>query len=199
MSADNPSGKLLSILDSAIILAMFSAVCYVMGHAALIGTARRLRLPLFLMPAIGPETIILTGGRYLVLFGALSLLLYFFWILVGRRVGFLEAKLRPLWLRIGLRAKQHPHVYLLLLFIAGGAIVYIVPLLLPLTPRLASGRSSVEVVALQLKAPDASLAGRSFRYLWPQEGVVILEDKANGELVVIRDDEIKLMILTRSY
>lgn len=199
MAEDTPSGKLLSVLDSAVILAMFSAVCYVMGHNALIGAARRLRLPLFLMPAFGPETVILVGGRYLVLFGALGLLLYFLWILVGRRVGFLEAKLSPVWLRIGLRAKQHPHVYLLLVCITGGAIVYSVPLLLPLTPRLGGGRPSVEVVALQLKEPDASLAGRSFRYLWPQEGIVILEDKANGELVVIREDEIKLMILTRSY
>ena len=89
MSADNPSGKLLSVLDSAIMLAMFSAVCYVMGHAAFVGTARRLRLPLFLMPTVGPETVILVGGRYLVLFGVLGLLLYFLWILVGRRVGFL--------------------------------------------------------------------------------------------------------------
>ena len=104
-----------------------------------------------------------------------------------------------MWLRIGLRAKQHPHVSLLLVCITGGVIVYLVPLLLPLTPRLASGRSPIEVVALQLKEPDATLAGRSFRYLWPREGLVILEDKANGELVVIREDGIKLMILRRSY
>lgn len=205
MAADKASGRLLSIVDSALILAMFSAVCFVMGHAARLGTARRLRLPLFLMPPVGAETLILVGARYIVLFGAIGLLLYFVWILLGRRIAFLDKKVRPAWSQVELRAKQHPYVYLLLVGLMAATSIYVLPLLLPLTPRstggpaIFGGSSSSEVVMLRLKEPDAGLAGRNFNYLWQNANMIVLEDKGSGELVLIREDEIKLLILTRSH
>lgn len=203
MSANESTTRPLSVLDSALILAMFSAVCYVMGNAARLGTARRLGLPLFLMPEVGPETLILVGGRYLVLFGAVGLLLYFAWVLLGRRIPLVKATMDPVWSGIGKRAHQHPRAYLLLACLASATIFYSVPLLAPLGPRLAGGPAtfgggpSSEVVALSLKEPDAAFAGRSFRYLWQHAGMVVLQDKESDELVVIREDEIRLMILSR--
>jgi hypothetical protein len=203
MALDRP-GIRLSVLDSALILAVFSAICYVMGHAAQLRAARQLGLPLSLMPSIGPETFILVGGRYLILFGALGLLLYFLWIRVGRRIRIINAKLDPVWLGIESRAKKHPYVYLLLICLASATVFYSLPVLLPLTPRSVGGPATFdpnvysEVVELRLKEPELNLEERSFRYLWPHQDMVVLQDKGSSEFVLIKEDEIRLIILSRS-
>jgi len=197
MAEDRKLPGSLSVLDSALIVAMFSAVCFVMGHAAQLGAARRMGVPMFLMPHVGPETVILIGATYLILLCAVGLLLYFVWILAGQRVGLLKSSLGPVFSGMRSRAKQHPRTYLLLACLAGAATIYSVPLLLPFTPRSAGGQRAfggpVEsiVVTLRLKESDADLAGRNLKYLWKDAGIVLLQDTGSGELVLIKEDEIR--------
>lgn len=202
MPDEKPVSRSLSVVDSALILAMFSAVCYVMGHAARIGTARRMRVPFILMPQVGPEVVILIGGIYLVLLAAGGLLLYFVYVLLAKRTALLGKTVGRTLSGIRSRAEQHPRVYFLLASLAAITIMYTVPLSLPFTPRSAGGPSAFggqaasDVVALLLKNSEGHAEGKTLRYLWPAEGVVVLQDKKSGELLLIDKDEVRLMILT---
>lgn len=240
MTEDQQRRGSLSILDSALIVAMFSAVCYVMGHAAQVGIAQRMGVPVFLMPHVGPESFVLIGATYLILLFAVGLFLYFVWFLVGKHTGLLKSKvggivsdmssrakqhpctylllaclmaatifccglLKSKVSVMSSRAKQHPRVYLLLACLMAAAIFYCVPLLLPFTPRSAGGQRAFggpfesTVVTLRLKGSNADLAGRDLRYLWQDANIVVLQDKGSGELVLIKEDELSLLILTRLH
>lgn len=205
MAEDRKRLGSLSVLDSALIVAMFSGVCYVMGHAAQLGAARRMGVPMYLMPHVGPETVIFIGATYLILLCAVGLLLYFVWILAGQRLGLLKSSLGPVFSGLSSRAKQHPRTYLLLACVAGATIIYSVPLVLPFTPRSAGGDRAfgrpVEsfVVTLKLKESDPDLAGRNLKYLWKDAGIFLLQDTGSGELVLIKEDELRLIVLTRPH
>ena len=205
MTEDQKLRRSLSVVDSALIVAMFSAVCYVMGHAAQVGIAQRMGVPVFLMPHVGPESFILIGATYLTLVFAVGLFLYFIWLLVGQRIGLLKSSVGFIALGMSSRAKQHPRVYLLLACLTAAAIFYSVPLVLPFTPRSAGGQRAFggpfesTVVTLRLKGSNADLAGRDLRYLWQDANIVVLQDKGSGELVLIKEDELSLLILTRLH
>lgn len=193
----------LSILDSAVLVTMFSAACYVMGNAAQVSTARRLGVPFSLMPRLGPEIVILVGGTYLTLLFATGLLLYFLWILWAQRIGALRDRLVPALTGMRHRARQYPRVYLLLACLAGAALLYSVPLLLPWTPRAFGGQGSVTgslesiVVSVKLKDASTDIAGRDLRFLWREADNLLLQDRRSGELLLIREDEVRLLILKR--
>src|SRR5215208_5817669 len=104
MTEDRKLRGSLSVLDSALIVAMFSAVCYVMGHASQVGIAQRMGVPVFLMPHVGPESLVLIGATYLILLFAVGLFLYFVWLLVGQRIGLLKSSPRKSRQRLRLAA-----------------------------------------------------------------------------------------------
>ena len=66
-------------------------------------------------------------------------------------------------------------------------------------PLRGGGRFEQNVVTLRLKDSDADLAGRALRYLWQDADIILLQDKGSGDLVVIREEEVRLMILTRPH
>jgi len=207
MPDDRPASRSLSIVDSALIVAMVSAVCFIMGHAARIGTANRLQVPFMLMPDVGPEGLILVGGEYLVELSAggllLYIILYFVWALVNKRTSFLRAKLGPTLSRLRSRARQHPYIPWLLACLAGASILYTgsVFLLFHRTggPRIFGGGQAVsDVVVLRLKNSDLDVAVRPLRYLWHDGDIVVLRDKSSGEFLLIEKDEVRLMILKRA-
>lgn len=192
----------LSIVDSALILAMFSAACYIMGQASQIGTARRVGLPYAMMPPVGPEEHILVGGTYLVLIAAVGLLLYFTAVLLIARVRFVQKLAVPILQGVRLRVTQHPRVYFLLACLVGATATYTLPLSLPLMPRsedgpsvFGAGRVASDVVALGLMSPDDHVRERRLRYLWQGHGVIVLQDKKSREVLVLKEQEVWLMIV----
>jgi hypothetical protein len=80
--------------------------------------------------------------------------------------------------------------------------MYTVPFFLIFIPRSAGGPSAFggravsDVITLKLKNSDDDFAGRSIRYLWQDEDIVVLQDKSSDELLLIERDEVRLMILT---
>lgn len=201
MPDDKPPGGSLSVLDSALIIAAVSAACYIMGHAARLGTSRRLRVPVMLMPDVGPEIFVLVGGIYLVMLAAVGLLGYFVYVLVDKRTTALRRMIGPVLLSFSERSHQHPRTYFLLAALASLSLMYSVPMLLPFTPRSAGGpsafggRDASDVVKLALVNPEADLIGRTLRYLWRQGGFVVLQDKQSGELVLVAEGQVRVLML----
>ncbi len=201
MARKQQSSISLKILDSALILALISAVCYMMGHAAHLGMSRRLKVPLHLMPSVAPETYILVGGLYLVFVGAIVLLIYFLWFLLCKHVRSVRTRFAPELMGIRARAKKYPKIYFLLACLAGATVFYSFPLMLPFTPQEAGGpaafggRTGADVIELKLKEPDAAICNRDYRYLWDLTDIVVLQDKKNRDFVLIRKDEIRIMVL----
>ena len=75
MSEQQPqSNRYSPIVDSALVLAMISAVCYVAGFLIELREASELGLPLHLLPESSIQSIVLSGSIYLFFVATVALL-----------------------------------------------------------------------------------------------------------------------------
>jgi len=180
------------ILDSAFVIAILSAICYVLGYMAEVHRAISIGLPLHLLNDPTLQTIITIGGYYLLLILAISLFLWAFVMLVSK---LLPSK----WITtikeyLENRYLKHPVFYKLLAVLVLTTLFCMLPLYAPIEAR--AYREDVMPYVKDLKLDDnLKVQGTNLRYVSKKNGFIVLKRCDQQDYIILNSDDVKLLIL----
>ena len=185
----NISSKLL---DSAFVIAILSAVCYVLGHMALVRTAIRTGLPRHLLLDPSLHTKITIGGYYLLLILAISLFIWAFSSLICKLLPQRWIHTKKEYLKN--RYLKHTIFYNLLALLILMTLFSMLPLYAPIENR--SYREDVMPYVTELNLHDnLKVQGKDLRFVCKRDGFIVLKRYDQQDYIILNSDDVRILIL----
>lgn len=180
------------ILDSAFIIAIVSAICYVLGYMAQIRAAISIGLPGHLLHDPSLHGTITLGGYYLLLIFAISLFLWVFVALVSKLLPRKWVSATKDYLKN--RYLKHPVFYKLLAVLILTTLFCMLSLYAPIEAR--SYREDVMPYVKELKLHDnLKIQGKNLRFVCRKDGFIVLKRCNQQDYIILNSDDVKLLIL----
>jgi hypothetical protein len=180
------------ILDSALIVGIFSAFCYALGFLVELRDAREIGLPHHLLPESSAQATILIGATHLILLAAVCLIGYALVLVLLR---FIPQKWRSaISGYIVKRFEAHRVFSIVICIVVVGTLFTIIATEAPLSPSAYTEAPLPTIVKLQLKHPNHVPQGK-LEYLSHRDHLIVLKHKDKREFVILNDDELESMEL----
>lgn len=191
-NADKKSWQ-ASIVDSALVLAIVSAVCYVVGFLVDLRDARALGLPRHLLPEYSIQAQVLSGGVALLSLAAILLLVFLGAHLLGK---LLPDQFKDRFHNSVVSAiAKHPRIYTFIGVILLASALVILPLrFVPVRPSYVDAAlPRVQNIHPQPKTWDGD---EETLYLCTRGEFIILKRKGKRSFVVLKTDSVKEFEIT---
>lgn len=172
----------LGVIDSALAIAFITAACYMTGYMRDLLDARRLGLPLHLLPEHSIESILFTGGSYLFFFSLLLLLIGLIGVLVSK--AFSESIRKKKLKRLREAYDAHPKIYLILGFAVFLSSFMILPRLAPIRNEYMD-KFLPHVISIDGKPQD----DEKLLYLSNRDGLIVLKKLGLKSYVILQQDD----------
>lgn len=176
------------LVDSALIVAVLSGACYIVGYGGYVRDVRKFGLPAHLLPQPQVESLMLAGAADLWLLAAiviaLSAILAFCVTKSRRFVNALE------WYRA--RFEQSKRLYTGLVVVIVTGLVFGYPYWAPLQESALADDFLLRVAHLQLKDAAFEYSG-SVRYVTRNSGVVVLKETKSGNFIILNENDIRVL------
>lgn len=182
------SNRYSPIVDSALVLAMISAVCYVAGFLIELRDAYALGLPPHLLPESSIQSIVLSGGVHLFFATMVALLFVLMGFLVATRLPQIVRH------RIAHRATtvfdSHPKICVAVgLVILGSGLIIIPSRFVPMRFSY-TDEAMPRVISIHPQLPETS-SNDNLLYLSTRDGLIILKRSGRKSFVILKKDEVK--------
>lgn len=182
-----------SIVDSALVVAVVSAVCYVVGFLVDLRDARALGLPRHLLPEYSIQAQVLSGGIALLSIAAILLLVFLMALLLRRLlpVQFTNRIHEPVVSAIA----KHPRIYCVIGLILLASALVILPLrIIPVRPSyIDAALPRVQSIKPTPKNWDQN---EETLYLCTRGEFIILKRKGKRSFMVLKRDAVDQFEIT---
>lgn len=174
-----------SLVDSALLIGILSAACYVVGYFAELKTARAYRIPQQVLIDQRPEYLLTVGGGHVLLYVTVALLCYAAFLFGERKwPGITRCFNDPLRYRF----ETYPYLYYPLLCVTGVTVVILVTLYVPLPQRTAAYDNSPSVIALDVATGTVPFDPATTRLLSKRDGLIVLWDTEEDSFTILRQE-----------
>jgi len=188
------SSWLRGLADSALMVAAFGGLLYLIGYQVQRGDAISLGIPMHLLPEASTESILTDGFLTGVLFLGFLLLVYLLLLLVLRCLPQSSNAAVGQYFRTAV--SKHPRFYTLFGFFCAVAIMSIVANRIPVRSIWASfDRPLPKVSLLKLKDGRAAPDIGELRFLSRRDGWIILKRVGKNEYLLLREDNVESLSL----
>ncbi len=179
------------LLDSALMIAFATAVCYVLGFLAHMRTGWALGIPWHLLPDLPLQQTLVIGGIYLLMYLAVALFLYFLYLLLEPRV----ARIQVVRRYFENRFTNHRIGFSIFIAVIGSTILLAVPLYFDISSwgrGILQTKNPPKVIELNTRNNAAPEDPTSWQFISRKDGLIILKNKCTKRFTLINEDDIVL-------
>jgi len=182
------------LTDSAMLIAIATGVCYILGFIAITRRGRDYDIPWHLLPDLSFHQTITVGFLYLLFYTAVGLFIYLLYFYLNKRIKRLEAIQN--YFRD--RFLTHRIAFSLFLGLIGATILLIVPLYVDspgIAIRILQVKNLPKVIELRVKKESPITNVASWNYISRKKGLFVFGQLDKKRLVLIREEEIEKLII----
>lgn len=177
----------LKLVDSALVIALCTAGCYMMGFLIKLRDSRALGLPSHLLPQHSIHSILFTGGSFLFYL----VLIFLFLILVGFLIAkLLSEKLRGCILdQLKKYYNSHPTIYTVVGIAVFFSVFMLTPDILPMRTRY-QDRALPLVISIETEQTSIG-KNENLLYLSNPDGLIILKRAGRNSFLILKQSDIE--------
>ena len=181
------------LLDSALFIAVITAVCYVLGFLAHMRTGWTYGIPWHLLPDPPLHQTLVFGGIYLLIYAAIGLFVILLYLYLERRI----ARIKVVRTYFEDRFAKHRFVFSTFLVVISSTILFLVPLYLesPFGRGILQSKTLPKVIELKATNNAAPKDPTSWHYISHKDGLIILGNTSEKRYALINEDEVQSLVI----
>lgn len=174
-----------SLVDSALLIAILSAVCYVVGYFAELKMVRAYGIPQQVLADQRPEYLLTVGGVHVLLYSTIVLACYGAFLIGERKWPAMATTFNK---SLSYRLQNYPYFYIPLFGISCVVAVALATLYLPLPRNITAYENSPTVVALDVSTGTVPFDSATTRLLSKRDGLIVLWDTREDSFTILRQE-----------
>ncbi len=182
------------LTDSAMLIAITTGVCYVLGFIAMTRRGRDYDIPWHLLPDLSLHQTLTVGALYLLFYLAVGLFIYLLYFYLNKqikRLGAIQKYFRDRFL-------NHRIAFSLFLGLISATILLIVPLYVDspgIAIRILQTKTLPKVIELRIKNESPIANVDSWNYISHKNGIFVFGLSDKKRLVLIREEKVDKLII----
>jgi hypothetical protein len=180
------------LVDSALLIAILTAVCYAIGYLADVKMYRKAGIPSQLVSDAPVEYLLTTGGMYVMLYVALALLGYGLFLWASRKWPAHTARFST---ELADRTRRCPQFYYPLFGLAAVVLVSAATLHIPARSTLLREDNLPHVVALDTTTGDDVASSDGWKFVSRRDGFMLFKDTRDDTFALFREETVNRLVV----